>query len=225
MDIPQFKELNCVLLTTIRSNPTLLKQKQTTIQAKLQSQGNEESQGTGNKVTEQEAAFAAVLEAHGFTFLPKQKKNQHLTALPKEGIFYIYQANGSQASIDFQTLFIHDSAIKSTASFDLKHTTGKNFYLNDGWFHKDIIYIVTWSPKRGEVKTFLGLGQDIPTENETSFMTKLLELKRSTNETNKKVESLRPYIRFANQYSCEKFTDDYSADRFAKVLSCLATSL
>ena len=109
----------------------------------------------------------------------------------------------------------------AAVSFDLKHTTSKSFYLNDGWFHKDVIYVVTWSPKKAEVKTFIGLGQDIPTVEETAFMAKLLELKHTTNETNKKVGCLRPYVRFANQYSCEKFSEDYSADRFAKVSAFL----
>ena len=46
-------------------------------------------------------------------------------------------------------------------------------------------------------------------------------VKKTTNETNKKVESLRPYVRFANQYSCEKFTDEYSRDRIQKVMTLL----
>ena len=217
-----FLEKNNALLRSLVLTPGSLKEKKPEIQAKLQSQGNEASQGTGNKVTEHEAAFASVLESQGFTFLPKQKKNLHLSTLPKNGHYYIYQANGSQASIDFQTLFIEDSEVKKTVNYDLKHTTTKNFYLNDGWFHKDVIYIVTWSPKKGELKTFLGLGQDIPTETENAFMTKLLDLKKTTNETNKKVDSLRPYVRFANQYSCEKFTEEYSFDRFQKVLISLS---
>jgi hypothetical protein len=223
MDRANFLAKNQHLLAALVATPGLLKEKKPEILSKLQSQGNEASQGTGNKVTEQEAAFAAVLESQGFAFLPKQKKNQHLSTLPAEGLYYIYQANGSQASIDFQTLFIQASAVVATVSYDLKHTTSKSFYLNDGWFHKDVIYVVTWSPKKAEVKTFIGLGQDIPTAEETAFMAKLLELKHSTNETNKKVGSLRPYVRFANQYSCEKFTEDYSADRFGKVSAFLTS--
>lgn len=223
MDRTIFFEKNRTLLTSLHATPSLLKTKNDTIQAKLQSQGNADSQGTGNKVTDQESAFAAVLEANGFIFLPKQKKNQHLTALPTQGYFYIYQANGSQASIDFQTLFIEGSEIKAQVSYDLKHTTSKSFYLNDGWFHRGIIYIVTWSPKKGEVKTFTGLGQDIPTEDETAFISKLLELKKTTNETNKKVDSLRPYVRFANQYSCEKFTEEYTSQHLAATLRALCS--
>lgn len=222
MDKPRFLETNCAILNSLRSNPLLLKEKKPEILAKLQAQGRDDAQGTGNKVTEQEAAFAAVLESAGFVFLPKKKKNQHLTSLPKEGFFYIYQANGSQASIDFQTLFVEASEIKAHVSYDLKHTTSKSFYLNDGWFHKDILYVVTWSPKKGDIKTFVGLGQDIPTEAETAFMTQLLALKKSTNETNKKVDSLRPYVRFANQYSCDKFTEDYSRGMYEKVLAFLS---
>jgi hypothetical protein len=221
MDRPHFYQLNRALLTGLQANPKVLKEKKPDHLAKLQSQGREDSQGTGNKVTEQEAAFAAFLEVSGFTFLAKTKKNAHLTTLPKEGLYYIYQANGSQASIDFQTLLVKDSIIAASVSYDLKHTISKSFYLNDGWFHSNVIYVVTWCPKKGELSTFIGMGQDIPTEAENTFMEQLLTLKRTTNETNKKIDSLRPYVRFANQYSCAKFTEEYTRDLLEKTLAFL----
>ena len=222
MDRIRFLLMNRRLLTALQATPAFLKEKKPEILTKLQAQGQQIAQSTGNKVTEQEAAFAGVLESNGFIFLPKQKKNDHLSALPNDGIYYIYQANGSQASIDFQTLLIEGTVIKAAVSYDLKHTTSKQFYLNDGWFQKDVIYIVTWSPKKSDVKAFIGLGQDIPTEAELTFMTALQALKKNTNDTNKKVDSLRPYVRFANQYSCEKFTDDYTRDCFEKVTAFLS---
>ena len=216
-----FLKLNRDLLEECRSSPLQLKKSCPETKAKLQSQGKEDSQGTGNKVTDQEAAFASCLESKGFVFLPKQKKGQHLVTLPKDGVYYIYQANGSQQSVDFQTLLIEKSQVTKEVSYDLKHTTSKSFYLNDGWFHDNIIYVVTWSPKKDSVQTFIGLGQNIPTDEERSHMAEMIKFKQTTNEKNKKVGSLRPYVRFANQYSCESFTDTLSTSHFEKIIPFL----
>ena len=208
------------LLNEINTDSSCLKKNDAKMKAILQSQGNIDSQGTGNQVTPQETSFALLLEKYEFKFISKPKKNDHISYIEsndvKDGIYYIYQFNGSQASIDFAVFLIIDKMIIEQFNFDLKHTKSNIFYLNDGWFHKDIIYIVTWCSKN-VVKTFIGLGQNIPTKEENDEMNELLKFKKEKNSGKKKVGSLNIYIRFANRYSCDSFTDDYSCDNYKKV--------
>lgn len=217
-----FKNLVKNVLHLISNDPKLLKKSNATIKAKLQSQGKEESQGTGNQVTPQETSFAMVLEDNGFKFISKAKKNDHINYIKKNSItnghYYIYQVNGNQASIDFAALLIEEKEIIAQYNFDLKHSTSKTFYLNDGWFHKDTIYIVTWSPKKNEVNSFIGLGQNIPTKEEEEEMNELIKFKKEKNNDKKKVGSLFTYIRFANRYSCERFDTAYTKENYDKTL-------
>lgn len=214
----EFDQKNRDLLTRIRGTPSLLEKSYPELQVKLRAQGNPNSQGTGNVVSPQESSFAQELESQGFIFIPKEKKNAHLNNLPDNGFFYTYQANGSQAAVDFQTHEVVDKAIVKSWSYDLKHTTSEVFFLNDGWFHAGIIYIVSWKPKASSETVFIGAGEDIPTEEETAYMNQLLKLKKDSNSTGKKVGSLCPYIRFANRYTCERFTDEFTSACFEKVM-------
>ena len=214
----EFDQKNRDLLTRIRGTPSLLEKSYPELQVKLRAQGNPNSQGTGNVVSPQESSFAHELESQGFIFIPKEKKNAHLNNLPDNGFFYTYQANGSQAAVDFQTHEVVDKAIVKSWSYDLKHTTSEVFFLNDGWFHAGIIYIVSWKPKASSETVFIGAGEDIPTEEETAYMNQLLKLKKDSNSTGKKVGSLCPYIRFANRYTCERFTDEFTSACFEKVM-------
>ena len=215
----EFDQKNRKLLTRIRGTPSLLEKSYPELQLKLRAQGNPNSQGTGNVVSPQESSFAHELESEGFTFIPKEKKNAHLDKLPESGFVYTYQANGSQAAVDFQTHEVVDKAIVKSWSYDLKHTTSEVFFLNDGWFHSGIIYIVSWKPKTSSPTVFIGRGEDIPTEEESAYMTQLLKLKKDSNSTGKKVGSLCPYIRFANRYTCERFTDEFTSACFDKVVT------
>jgi hypothetical protein len=107
--------------------------------------------------------------------------------------------------------------------FDLKHSSSKSFYFNDGWFEKDLIYVISWTstnPKKNNV--LIGYGDDIPTEEENLEMERFVQFKKDCNKQNKKVGSLRKCVRFANQYSCERFTEEYTAERFTHVLQRLA---
>ena len=216
------------VFNTIRSNGLLMRQTLPTVVAKLQSQANADSQGTGNKVTAQEASFAAVLESHGFTFQPKD------APLPtRAGAYYYYQANGSQQSIDFRVFESDGKSICRKIDLDLKHSTSDVFFLNDGWFHKDVIYIITWTrrtslPKKrpitSEVATFIGVGQEIPSAKETDMMNELLAIKKKYNMEFKSVESLIAYIRFANRYKCTRFTPEFTEFSFSKVNAYLLHS-
>ncbi len=209
-------------------NPKILKKEAKDfpdILTKFQEQAKKETQGVGNQETDHEVSFAAVLEMFRFQFLLKKKKNDHLKLIPtlEDGFYYIYQVNGSQQSLDFQTILVQDHNIKKTITYDLKHTTTEQFYLNDGWFLQDIIYIVTWTFEKETTKTMIGLGQHIPSDKEKEAYAKILEAKRLLNAEVKGEEdmSLMIYHRFANRYSCKKFTDEWSNEKFQDVISFL----
>ena len=212
MNIQQFNSFYIMairtVLTSIRENPAMLKQA-STLQHFLQTQGNTEAQGTGNKVTPQEACFAEVLESNGFTFLAKP-------APATETNWYKYQPNGTQKSPDFE---VFDASLKTRIKFDLKHTSGKSFYFNDGWFEKDLVYVISWSPKRGKNSVLIGYGEDIPTPEENEEMIRFVKFKKDCNKEHKKVGSLRKCVRFANQYSCQTFTEEFSTEKFNRVLA------
>ena len=181
----------------------------------LQRQGNEGAQGTGNKVTDQEASFAEAVAARGFSFQAKGTN-------PSNGLYYAYQLKGTQQDGDFGLRLYKDGAIVDEIIVDLKHTQSKTFYLNDGWFQKGVFYVVTWNQgtaKKPVWKTHIALGEDIPSEEENIFMTALQEFKRDKNTNTKKVGSLRPYVRFANQYSCERFPDSNHFESVTRSLS------
>ncbi len=208
------------ILTKVSSDPLLLKKSPASMVAFLQKQGNLDSQGTGNKVTDQEASFADIAANHGFTFHPKGASN------PTNGLYYLYQLQGSQQEGDFGLREYDGGKIKSEIIIDLKHTKGKVFYLNDGWFQKNVVYIISWNtgtPKKPLYRTHIALGQDIPSAEEQSFMESLITFKKEKNMATNTVGSLRPYIRFANQYSCERFTDVVAAEHLGTALSFVHT--
>jgi hypothetical protein len=191
------------VLTTLSKNPNLLKMCPVATLALLQKQGNPSSQGTGNKVTNQEASFADVLTCHGFTFLPKGAPP------PSNGFYYIYQLKGSQKGGDFGLHEYHNGIVKSEVIIDLKHTTNKIIFLNDGWFQKDVVYVISWNSgtkKKPMYQTHIALGQDIPSDEEQEKMKAILAIKRELNMSTSNVGSLQVYIRFGNKYSCERFT-------------------
>jgi len=207
----------------LQKNPNALKNACPEMIKRLQSQGKAESEGTGNKVTNHEAAFATVLEASGFTWIPKNKKNDHLKALPKEGYYYIYQVNGSQASIDFEIMYIKDNIICESYKIDCKHSTSEKLMLNDGWFESDIFYVLTWTSKK-EVKFFIGNGTLFTTDEERQFMHEIREKKAELNSGKKIIGNLNVYWRCANQYSVKGFTDEFIKAGVQKTVSSLQIS-
>lgn len=222
------------LFSAIRANPLLLRQKQPDMIRKLQTQAtNTDAQGTGNKVTDQEASFATLLEAHGFVFQPKAATataaaaTTAATVATVPGKYYNYQVNGSQRSIDFRA-FEHDgTAMTRHVDLDLKHTTSDVFFLNDGWFHKDVVYVVTWDrrtsaprkKKTSEPATLIALGQDIPSPEESACMDELLAIKKKYNTEFKGCGSLSTYIRFANRYKCDRFTPEETERLYGRILA------
>jgi hypothetical protein len=211
----------------IRTNSILMRQDLPKMVAKLQSQANSESQGTGNKVTAQEASFASVLELNGIQFHPKDAPFPTNASL-----YYLYQPNGSQRSIDFRIFECDGISEKTRIDIDLKHTISDIFFLNDGWFHKDVIYMITWNrrtslPRKkitSEPATFIGLGQDIPYEAETKMMNELIAIKKKINSEFKGVNSLCVGVRFANRYKCDRFTPEFTEECFKNVKLSLHSS-
>lgn len=213
------------ILSEINKDPTILQKDDETMKKKLRAQGKKNSQGTGNAVTAQEASFAVLLETHGFQFIPKTKKGEHIKYIKKnnlsDGNYYIYQVNGSQQSIDFGIILVRSKEIVKQINIDLKHSENSIIFLNDGWFNDDILYIVTWNDKV-KTQTFIGLGQHIRTEEDNEIMNILLKFKKEKNSETKKNRFLIPYIRFANRYSCEQFTEDFTIENFNKVKEYLS---
>jgi hypothetical protein len=223
------------VLDAIRATPLLLRQTLPDMERKLQRHAGKVvlaegetsgAQGTGNKVTGQEASFAAVLESHGFVI---QAKDADITVAGK---YYYYQVNGSQKSIDFRLVQHDGTKILASADFDLKHTVSDVFFLNDGWFHENVIYVVSWMRKTSEARkkrvtepaTFIGLGQDIPTKEETALMEELLAIKKKYNTEFKGCGSLCTYIRFANRYTCARFTVEYTDRCYERIAHSSSSS-
>jgi len=213
-----FCNVICSLLTSISSEPALLKRSLPATVDFLWRQGNLDAQGNGNKVTEQEASFADLVIQRGFQFLAKG------APAPSSGLYYLYQVKGSQAGGDFGLREYQDSKPVKEVIIDLKHTLSKIFYLNDGWFENDVIYIISWnSGTAGKplLKTHIALGQNIPTVEENAFMDSLKKMRSHANAENKRVGSLMPYVRFANKYSCERFTPETAAAHLSAVINSI----
>ena len=197
-------------LQKLRTYPDLLEQEYPETIKFLHALTDKKGQGTGNMPTHQEACFAVEAQKHGFKF-----------DVPTEnGAFIKYQPNGTQKSIDFVLIEVVDGVSRSV-QFDLKHTNTKTFYWNDGWFENDVIYVVSYTQKK-QNKIYIGYGEDTPTEQDKLDMAEIVEFKKKWNSENKNTGFLRKYLRFANQYSCDQFTDEFSREKFESIERRLA---
>jgi hypothetical protein len=221
---PSFSKTIQAFLTQLSESPDLLRRdpaELTEIKIKLHSQGDAASQGSGNQVTDQETCFAATLEERGF------KYSSAKVPPTEDGFYYIYQVNGTQRSIDFQAYDWFSGTKRRAVNFDLKHTKTDTFFLNDGWFHEGIIYVVSWmrrisEPRKKKVvepATFIAFGEHIPTEEEIALYTELCEIKKKYNTDYKGSGSFHCYLRFANTYKCDRFTPEFTAECLASVLA------
>ena len=211
-------------LSQLSKNPALLRRDVaaglTDIKKRLYSQGDANSQGTGNQVTDQETCFAATLEECGF------KYSSVIKPPAAAGLYYIYQVNGTQRSIDFQAYDWVDGMKRGIVNFDLKHTKTETFFLNDGWFHENIVYVISWMRKTSaprkkkvvEAATFIALGQEIPTEEEVTLYEELCAIKKKYNTDYKGAGSFHCYLRFANTYKCDRFTSEFTDECLAKTV-------
>jgi len=197
-------------LQKLRTFPDLLKQEYPDMIKFLHAVTDKKGQGTGNMPTHQEACFAIEAQKHGFKF------ENPVT----DGGYITYQPNGTQKSIDFVLIDKIGDALKYV-KIDLKHTNTKTFYWNDGWFENDVIYIISYTHKK-QNKIYIGYGEDTPTEQDKLDMAEIVALKRKWNSENKNSGFLRKYIRFANQYSCDQFTDEFCKEKFEAIERRLA---
>ena len=210
------------VLMLLRTTPSCLRTENRDMIRKLHSRAKADAQGTGNMPTVQEAAFAQVLESNGF-----QYSAEGSPSIP--GLYYVYQVHGSQQSIDFRVLETNGRGVIRHIDLDLKHTTSDIFFLNDGWFHKDVIYVITWErrtsaprkTKTTELVTTIALGQEIPTAEEVEAMNELIAVKQKYNKECKGAGSLCTYVRFANRYKCDRFTTEYNEARWRGVCTDL----
>jgi len=186
----------------------------------LHCQGNPKAMGTGNMPTDQEACFACLLEKHGFGFMPKNAPNPM-----KPSFMYKYQLRGSQQSGDFGLYAFNKGEIIKELIIDLKHTNSKTIMLNDGWFEKKTIYVITWNTgtkKFPSLKTLIGFGQDIPSKEENEHHDEQRTIRKKLNAMKKKVGSYMPYNRGADGYHCGGFTPDITSKRLESVLTAMA---
>lgn len=205
------------LFSTLHANQTMLKGACEEFMTKLAQKGNAAAQAKRNAVTDHEAKFAHMAECHGFQYLTSMKKD-----LPETGDYYVFEPNGSQQSPDFKFVTVDNHTIQEEISVDLKHSLGKNIVLNDGWFEDGIIYVVTYT-KGTVTSTFLGLGERIPTPEEKIKMEQLRKIKKELNSVaDKNIGNLHTYIRFANSYSCDRFTEEFLEGEWQHLLQWFA---
>ena len=197
-------------LRKLRMFPDLLEQEYVDTIKFLHSLTDKRGQGSGNMPTHQEACFAFEAQKHGFLFEEPVV----------DGAFIKYQPNGTQKSIDFHLIERVDG-VTTLIPFDLKHTNTKTFYWNDGWFEDKVIYVINYSVKK-QNKIYIGYGDETPTAEDTADMAQIVEFKKKWNTENKNSGFLRKYLRFANQYSCDQFTDEFSKERFESIEKRLA---
>lgn len=197
------------LLNTQKDNPSLLRQHYPDMIKFLHRQGDLSLlKGFGNTPTDQEASFAVEAEKAGFKFIPN-------TETPVDGLFYKYQLNGSQSKIDF-VLFDGSKSVK----FDLKSGKNESFYWNDGWFEKDVVYVISYRTKKVE-KICIVLGQEAYEECDNIAWNAIRETIKKMNKEAKNTKFLKIYNRLANQYSCKQFTPEFTKERFNSVIKFL----
>lgn len=197
-------------LQKLRETPSLLEQDYPEMAKLLHAMTNKKGQGSGNLPNSHESSFAVEAEKHGFVF------GTH----SDNGLFIKYQPNGTQKSIDFVLTEVKDGVSRSV-KIDLKHSNSMKFFWNDGWFENDVIYIVSYTQKKCN-KIYIGYGDETPTEQDRADMAEIMELKRKWNSENKNNGFLCKYVRFANQYSCAQFTDEFSTEKFESMKKRLA---
>jgi hypothetical protein len=196
-------------LKVLKDTPSLLRQDCPDMIKFLHRQGDLSlPKGFGNAPTDQEASFAVEAEKLGFKFI----KN---TESPGDGLFYKYQLNGSQSNIDFVLI----EGTKSV-QFDLKSAKNDSFYWNDGWFEKDVVYVISYKSKKAE-KIYIGLGQESYEECDDVAWKAVRETIRKMNKELKNTKFLGIYGRLANKYSCKQFTSEFTEERFSSVLRTL----
>lgn len=197
-------------LQKLKIYPSLLEKEYSETVKFLHTLTGKNGQGSGNMPTNQEACFAYEAQSHGFKF-----EDPII-----DGCYIKYQPYGTQRSIDFILTEVLYGITKSI-KFDLKHTNTKTFYWNDGWFEDDVIYIINYTVKKAN-RIYIGYGDETPIEEDKAVMAEMIALKKRLNSERKNTGFLKKYVRFANQYSCDQFTDEFTKEKFESIERRLA---
>ena len=222
-DSNTFRTAINISLDYMNKNPEKLEEHPTEMIDRLIGYMETNGQSSANEVKAHEACIAVVFEANGF------KLAQRNVVPPEAGFYYWYQPAGSQKSGDFLLFRVEDGK-KEEVLFDAKHTSNTTIKLNDGWFNKDTIYIISFSESIGRSLRkkicFIGLGQDIPTDKDIPANDECNRLKKEWNTMRKNIETdyLSIYFRLANGYSTKQFTHEFISDRFQKTVSWILPS-
>ena len=212
------------LFGILHSNPRVLEEKHPEMKKKLDAYCGK-GQGLGNKCSDQEACFAVVCEANKCTLRPENVQT---------GFFYTYQAQGTQKAIDFQLLSIENGEVIESVSIDLKHSDKDSIFLNDGSFLSDVVYVISFTRLLPRVKgqracpreqvCVIVRGQDVMTEKDRTALEKRFALLKELNSVKEDLDNLVLYVRNANQFSCKRFSHEFTMGCFQKTQSWLVPS-
>lgn len=222
-----FRDKVRTLFEYLQSNPSKLEDRCHSTMKSMLNHFCGNGQGLGNKCNDQEACFAVECEAHGW---------QLLTEDADEGFYYTYQARGTQRAIDFQLMYIEGGEVIESIDIDLKHGDKEGIFLNDGTFLTNVVYILSFTRLLPRVKgqarcprqqiCFIGLGNDIMTEDERNDLMEWREDLRLKNQRTKNRSSrLKLYARSANQFDVSDFTPEFTRECYQKLLAWLEPSL
>lgn len=188
--------------------------------AALKSRQKKGGQGVANQTTSHEGCFARLAEERGFK--PWVEKD----APTEPGLYYTHQTGGTQRAGDFQLYEVGETTVSKAV--ELKHTVSKTFYLNDGWFDAGVVYVISWVDTGDRVgraaapripRVLIANGEDIPTPEEAERYHEIREFLKKMNGGQKKTGSLRVYLRCANQYTCDRFTPEFTANCLTRVIA------
>lgn len=216
----------CSLFNSIYKNPSVLEEKHPEMKKKLDSYCGK-GQGLGNKCSDQEACFAVVFEANGWTLRSDESK---------QGLFYTYQAQGTQKAIDFQLMHIEEGKVIDLINIDLKHGDKEAIFLNDGTFLDDVIYVISFTRILPRVKgggrkcpreqvCVIARGQDVMTEKDRKALENRFALLKQLNSIKEDLDHLVMYARNANQFSCKRFSSLFTEECLQKTQSWILPSV
>lgn len=191
-----FSDILRDFLETIYNTPEVLKEKHPDTKKKLKSMCGK-GQGSGNHVTPQEAAFAHLLEQYE--------------------IPYIYQVRGTQRSGDFR---VTDPETGRVYDFDLKHSNGMTYFLNDGTHEDGVIYIVSFTHKK-QHKCLIAYGEDIMSTKDKTALAEFRADIKAVNQKRRDTDFIILRARGANRNPCKQFTTDFMETRFERVVASL----
>jgi hypothetical protein len=208
----------------LAGNPHLLEEKHPEMKKTLDAYCGK-GQGLGNKCSDQEACFAVQCELRGWV-LRKEDSD--------EGFFYMYQAQGTQKAIDFQLMYIEGGEVIEYVNIDLKHSDKEAIFLNDGSFLTDVVYVISFTRLLERVKgqrkcprehvCVIARGQDVMTEKDRAALENRFAVLKQMNSIKEDLDFLVMYVRNANQFSCKRFTPEFTEECLKKTQSWLVPS-